>query len=201
MTSCATCARALQPAWRFCIYCGTPTGSTAAGSTATEPEPDPEPEPKTDPEPDPEPELEPDPESEPEPEPDPAPPFRSRPLPSPINLDDDLTHFDKADTHDEADASADQSAEKSVEQPAEQPAASADPRTPDRAGVNVLAVIALALGLLLSPLAALFGHLALRQLRTSGEKGVIPARIAVVLGYLWLGAALVLGIVYLATNA
>ena len=26
MTVCATCSRELQPEWKFCIYCGTPTG-------------------------------------------------------------------------------------------------------------------------------------------------------------------------------
>jgi hypothetical protein len=71
----------------------------------------------------------------------------------------------------------------------------------DRTGrVNILAVLALLLGVLASPLAALFGHVALGQLRASGERGVIPAWIAIVLGYLWLGFFLVLGITYLATN-
>lgn len=71
----------------------------------------------------------------------------------------------------------------------------------DRVGrVNILAVLALLLGVLASPLAALFGHVALGQLRASGERGVIPAWIAIVLGYLWLGFFLVLGITYLATN-
>lgn len=71
----------------------------------------------------------------------------------------------------------------------------------DRTGrVNLLAVLALLLGVLASPLAALFGHVALSQLRASGERGVIPAWIAIVLGYLWLGFFLVLGITYLATN-
>jgi hypothetical protein len=71
----------------------------------------------------------------------------------------------------------------------------------DRTGrVNLLAVLALLLGILASPLAALFGHVALTQLRASGERGVIPAWIAIVLGYLWLGFFIVLGITYLATN-
>jgi hypothetical protein len=64
----------------------------------------------------------------------------------------------------------------------------------------VLAVLALLLGLLASPLAALFGHVALGQVRATGERGVIPAWVAIVLGYLWLGFFLVLGITYLATN-
>jgi hypothetical protein len=71
----------------------------------------------------------------------------------------------------------------------------------DRTGrINLLAVLALLLGVLASPLAALFGHVALTQLRASGERGVIPAWIAIVLGYLWLGFFIVLGITYLATN-
>jgi hypothetical protein len=71
----------------------------------------------------------------------------------------------------------------------------------DRVGrLNVLAVLALLLGILASPLAAAFGHVALGQLRATGERGVIPAWTAIVLGYLWLGFFLVLGITYLATN-
>ncbi|HWH25251.1 MAG TPA: DUF4190 domain-containing protein [Pseudolysinimonas sp.] len=71
----------------------------------------------------------------------------------------------------------------------------------DRAGsVNTLAIIALAMGVLASPLAALFGHLALSQLKVSAERGVTPAWIAIVLGYLWLGAWIVFGISYLMTN-
>ncbi len=71
----------------------------------------------------------------------------------------------------------------------------------DRSGrVNVLAVLALLLGVLASPLAALFGHVALGQVRATGERGVVPAWVAIVLGYLWLGFFLVLGITYLATN-
>ena len=66
--------------------------------------------------------------------------------------------------------------------------------------VNILAILALLIGVLASPFAALFGHIALGQLRASGERGVIPAWIAIVLGYVWLGFFLVLGIMYLATN-
>jgi hypothetical protein len=87
--------------------------------------------------------------------------------------------------------------EREVVEP--EPAVPRDPT--DRTGrLNVLAVLALALGILASPLAAPFGHIALGQLRASGERGLIPAWIAIVLGYLWLGFFLVLGITYLATN-
>jgi hypothetical protein len=73
--------------------------------------------------------------------------------------------------------------------------------SPGRSGrVNPLAVLALILGVLASPLAALFGHIALGQLRAGHERGVIPAWVAIVLGYVWLGFFLVLGVSYLATN-
>jgi hypothetical protein len=69
-----------------------------------------------------------------------------------------------------------------------------------RRKVNTLAVLALLIGVLACPLAALFGHLALGQLKVSDERGVVPAWIAVVLGYLWLGFWIVFGISYFATN-
>ncbi len=73
---------------------------------------------------------------------------------------------------------------------------------PDRrtGSVNTLSILALLIGILACPFAALFGHIALGQLKASGERGVIPAWIAVVLGYLWLGFWIVFGITYLATN-
>lgn len=60
------------------------------------------------------------------------------------------------------------------------------------ARLNPLAVAALILGILLSPLAALFGHLAVGQItRAAGrERGAAIAWIAVGLGYLWLVAVL-----------
>ena len=67
--------------------------------------------------------------------------------------------------------------------------------------VNILAVLALILGCLVSPLAALFGHLALNQISRSGERGTAIAWVAIVLGYLSLAAVLVLGISYLVLNA
>lgn len=66
--------------------------------------------------------------------------------------------------------------------------------------LNVLAIIALILGCLLSPLAALFGHIALTQIGRSGERGTAIAWVAIVLGYLSLAALLVLGISYLVLN-
>jgi hypothetical protein len=67
--------------------------------------------------------------------------------------------------------------------------------------MNVLAVIALILGCLASPLAALFGHIALSQIGKSGGRGTAIAWVAVVLGYLSLAAWLVVGISYLVLNS
>jgi uncharacterized Tic20 family protein len=67
--------------------------------------------------------------------------------------------------------------------------------------VNVLAVLALILGCLLSPFAALFGHIAVWQIRITGERGLIAAWVAVVLGYIWLVTAAVLVIAFVTTNA
>lgn len=78
-------------------------------------------------------------------------------------------------------------------------ALSTDPENQQRR-VNVLAVLALILGCLLSPLAALFGHVAVAQIKTSGERGLVPAWIAVVLGYIWLVALAVLVITFVTTN-
>jgi hypothetical protein len=67
--------------------------------------------------------------------------------------------------------------------------------------VNVLAIVALVLGCMLSPLAALFGHIALAQIGRRGERGTAIAWVAIVLGYLLLAAYLVIGISYLVLNA
>lgn len=65
-----------------------------------------------------------------------------------------------------------------------------------RARVNTLAVAALILAVLLSPLAALFGHIAVAQIsRSHGrERGSALAWIAVGLGYLWCAGAIVVGV-------
>ena len=114
MATCANCERELQPAWKYCIHCGTRTGVPLAGV-----------------------------------------------VPSALSTD-----------------------------------AEDQPRR-----INVLAVLALILGCLLSPLAALFGHVAVSQIKVTGERGLVPAWIAVVLGYVWLVALAVLVIAYLTTNA
>ena len=114
MATCANCGRELQPAWKYCITCGTRTAVPLAGV-----------------------------------------------VPS---------------------------------------ALSTDPETQPKR-VNVLAVLALILGCLLSPLAALFGHVAVSQIKVTGERGLVPAWIAVVLGYVWLVALAVLVIAFVTTNA
>ena len=134
MAVCATCSRALQPEWKYCIYCGTKTG---VGDEPTVPESE-------------------------------SPVLRAEdipddePEPSPVRV---------------------------------QPTPATLPR------VNILAVLALILGCLVSPLAALFGHLALNQIGRTGERGTAIAWVAVVLGYLSLAALLVLGISYFVLNA
>lgn len=138
MATCANCSRALQPEWKFCIYCGTPTG---VGAAATAPVPTPEPS---------------------------SPVLRAEDIPP--------------------------------DEPDPTPAA-IRPADTAAARVNILAVLALILGCLVSPLAALFGHLALSQISRSGERGTAIAWVAIVLGYLSLAAVLVLGISYLVLNA
>jgi len=67
---------------------------------------------------------------------------------------------------------------------------------PPRSRLNALAVAALILAVLLSPLAALFGHLAAGQIaRSKGrERGAVIAWVAVGLGYLWLVGAIIAGV-------
>lgn len=152
MAVCANCSRALQPEWKFCIYCGTPTG---VGSAATAPVATHEHEHATEPAPAPVPEVM-------------SPVLRAEDIPP--------------------------------DEPDPTPAA-IRPADTAAARVNILAVLALILGCLVSPLAALFGHLALNQISRSGERGTAIAWVAIVLGYLSLAAVLVLGISYLVLNA
>jgi uncharacterized Tic20 family protein len=118
MATCANCGGALQPAWKYCIACGTRTTVPLAGVEVPAPEAEPDAEPES-----------------------------------------------------------------------------------EARRVNVLAVLAVILGCLLSPLAALFGHIAVAQIKTSGERGLVAAWIAVVLGYVWLVALAVLLIAFVTTNA
>jgi hypothetical protein len=52
--------------------------------------------------------------------------------------------------------------------------------------VNLLAIVALVLGIIGGPVAAIFGHVAMKQIAETGERGMLLARIATVLGYVWL---------------
>lgn len=75
---------------------------------------------------------------------------------------------------------------------------------PTRRRTNALAVAAFILGLMLSPLALVFGHIAAGQIhRANGaERGAGLAWTAVALGYLWLAGAIILGaLVYQAFTA
>jgi hypothetical protein len=56
--------------------------------------------------------------------------------------------------------------------------------------INRLAIVALVLACIGGPLAALFGHLAIGQIKLSGERGLTIARVATVLGYVWLAVGI-----------
>jgi len=154
MAVCMKCSRELQPEWKFCIYCGTPTGvpvtvaipiqAAATGGTRTAPA------------------------------------------------------MDAAAAPAEPAAAVLRAEDIPADEPEHEPVAAV---TAPLAKVNILAVLALILGCLVSPLAALFGHLALNQIGHTGERGTAIAWVAIVLGYLSLAALLVLGISYLVLNA
>jgi hypothetical protein len=79
-------------------------------------------------------------------------------------------------------------------------ARSTPPRAPqpepaEKVSFNVLAIFSLVLGFALSPLAALFGYIALGQIRRSGQAGENLALTAIVLGWVWLIILSVAGIV------
>jgi cation transporter-like permease len=69
-------------------------------------------------------------------------------------------------------------------------------RSRSRPRLNTLAVAALILGILLSPLAAVFGHIAAAQVsRSNGrERGAAIAWVSVGLGYLWLVITVVVAV-------
>ena len=154
MAVCENCSRELQPEWKFCIYCGTPTGVPVtvaipiqAAATGA---------------------------------PDPAPAVDAAAAPA------------------EPAAAVLRAEDIPDDEPEPEPVAAVAAPAPK---VNILAVLALILGCLVSPLAALFGHLALNQIGRTGERGTAIAWVAIVLGYLSLAALLVIGISYLVLNA
>ena len=89
--------------------------------------------------------------------------------------------------------------------PADSPRPDPDSPRPDpgspapRGPLNALAVVSVALGVLLSPLAAVFGHIALGQIARSrrhggrNERGRRVAGTAIALGWLWLVGYLIGG--------
>jgi hypothetical protein len=273
MSVCATCSRELQPEWKFCIYCGTPTGvpltaaieivraaaesedvraaAQAAGSLRTgaitiisSPIPTVAPEAAPNHTPIPAPAefaaqqpIFPQPPAEKPITPHPT-SLRDREMLRSLGRDvgpepgqstgtgtgtgtDPSTGTNSTDQDHDADpeTDAETAAEfadahhadtgevlKIEDIPADEPvkpaadAAAATAAAP-LARVNVLAVLALILGCLVSPLAAVFGHLALTQISKSGERGTAIAWVAIVLGYLSLAALLVIGISYFVLNA
>jgi hypothetical protein len=264
MTACVNCARTLQPAWKYCIFCGTRTPVAAAAprsrplpkrtpvpgyagvTTAQTPiVPPPAPAPlsaapaeepvssewpdslgerpslrsalaATDvPAPTPPREDVPAPDGEDEPpaesaepdepeaieEPEPADPEPAYPEPAYPEPDEPgprgRIRFSRRRAAAASTALLDEAPEVELDDDLDP----LDETAADRRGsVNTLSILALLIGLLACPFAALFGHIALGQLKASGERGVIPAWIAIVLGYLWLGFWIVFAITYFATN-
>lgn len=60
------------------------------------------------------------------------------------------------------------------------------PEQPEPRRLNLLAVLALLLACIGGAPALIFGHVAIGQIRESGERGMRLAVVATVLGYLWL---------------
>ncbi|WP_219950284.1 DUF4190 domain-containing protein [Salinibacterium sp. M195] len=60
------------------------------------------------------------------------------------------------------------------------------PAPPVAARTSPLAILALVLAAIGGAPALLFGHLAIRQIKETGERGLVMARVATVLGYVWL---------------
>ncbi|WP_341952798.1 DUF4190 domain-containing protein [Salinibacterium sp. TMP30] len=54
------------------------------------------------------------------------------------------------------------------------------------ARTNPLAILALVLAAIGGAPALIFGHVAIRQISETGERGMLMARIATILGYVWL---------------
>lgn len=62
-------------------------------------------------------------------------------------------------------------------------------------GWNVLSIVSLVLAVVLSPLAVVFGYLAVGQIRRSAQRGEALAWVAVALGWVWTVSYLVAGAV------
>ena len=78
--------------------------------------------------------------------------------------------------------------------------AEAVPTEAEKSSWNILALVSLLLGLALSPLAMVFGYLALGQIKRSNQAGETAALAAIVLGWIWtivVGVAgIVLGVIW-----
>ena len=81
------------------------------------------------------------------------------------------------------------------------PTAAAEAEAAAPARVNPIAIIALVLACVGGAPALIFGHLAMAQIRLTGERGMLIARIATGLGYLWLVVAVMLLYVWLSGAA
>jgi hypothetical protein len=246
MTACVNCARTLQPAWKYCIFCGTRTPVAAAAArsrplpkrtpvpgyagvttaqTPIVPPPAPAPlsaapaeepvssewpdslgerpslrsalaatdvPPPTPPREDgPAPHGEDEPPAEtPEPdepeaieEPEPAEPEPAYPEPAYPEPDEPEPRGRIRFSRRRAAAASTTLLDEAPEVELDDDLDPLDETAADRRGsVNTLSILALLIGLLACPFAALFGHIALGQLRASGERGLIPAWIAIVLG-------------------
>ena len=68
-------------------------------------------------------------------------------------------------------------------------------------GWNVLSIVSLVLAVALSPLAAVFGYVAVGQARRSTQRGEAIAWVAVALGWVWTVAYVVAGAVVALTWA
>jgi hypothetical protein len=53
--------------------------------------------------------------------------------------------------------------------------------------MNIMAILALVFAFVFSPVAIVLGHVALRQIRSSGEQGETLARVGLILGYVFTG--------------
>jgi ABC-type sulfate transport system permease subunit len=62
-------------------------------------------------------------------------------------------------------------------------------------GWNVLSIVSLVLAVVLSPLAVVFGYLAVGQIRRSAQQGEALAWVAVALGWVWAVSYVVAGAV------
>jgi hypothetical protein len=76
-----------------------------------------------------------------------------------------------------------------------QPAQSAGEAEVAPSGWNVLSIVSLVLAVALSPLAVVFGYLAVGQIRRSAEQGEALAWVAVALGWVWAVSYVVAGVV------